>query len=464
MKNKKILYGLLSVAACVAAAALFHELTAWLLHGSGAALAFAGAAATAEETVRGTVTTTKEVSDDGTVTQHEINRPTISKKLTKINPSLFPMDTLLRHVESVQSKSHEYKYYSVRGRGVQSKVTAAYTVTTGSESGAKQLSVANAHIFSADTNILLPTFEVNNSTKVAAPVTGGGFSLNPLICHIVAVDAIGQGKITVYPVNAATLPALPVDTPLYRLGVAKDEKAGMSEDPSQMPYSDSNYCQIHMTTISQGLYQRLAEKDVEFGLLDMREQALLDFRLTNESDALFGTKSEFVDPVSRKVKYMSDGLLRKVDKHLDMGSESKITNDLLYGWAADIFTGNNGSERRILLYGSDFGRAFAGADTVVKQLEGRATEVVFGITFNKIVTPDGELLMKRHDLLNEYGYGKAGIVIDPANVFRAVQKPLEATELERDKAGLSRSSDVRIDEAHCLCVTNPDTHAVISVK
>lgn len=76
-------------------------------------------------------------------------------------------------MESVQSKSHEYKYYSVRGRGVQSKVTAAYTVTTGSESGAKQLSVANAHIFSADTNVLLPGFNVDNATKVATPVTGG---------------------------------------------------------------------------------------------------------------------------------------------------------------------------------------------------------------------------------------------------------------------------------------------------
>lgn len=43
--------------------------------------------------------------------------------------------------------------------------------------------------------------------------------------------------------------------------------------------------------------------------------------------------------------------------------------------------------------------------------------------------------MKPHDLLNEYGYSKAAIVIDPANVYRAIQKPLEATELDRDKTG-----------------------------
>ena len=223
-----------------------------------------------------------------------------------------------------------------------------------------------------------------------------------------------------------------------------------------MPYSDSNYCQIHMTTVSEGLYQKLTEKDVQFGLLDMKEQALLDFRMTNEADALFGVKQQIVDPISRKVKYMSDGMLRKIDKRLDMGTESKITNDLIYGWASDIFCGNNGSERRVMFYGKDFGRQIAGASTVVKQLEAGNTEVVFGITFHRIATPDGELLMKPHDLLNEYGYSKAAIVIDPANIYRAERKPLEATELERDKVGLSRSTDVRIDESHTLAVLNPD--------
>ena len=219
-----------------------------------------------------------------------------------------------------------------------------------------------------------------------------------------------------------------------------------------------------MTTVSEGLYQKLTEKDVQFGLLDMKEQALLDFRMTNEADALFGVKQQIVDPISRKVKYMSDGMLRKIDKRLDMGAESKITNDLIYGWASDIFCGNNGSERRVMFYGKDFGRQIAGASTVVKQLEAGNTEVVFGITFHRIATPDGELLMKPHDLLNEYGYSKAAIVIDPANIYRAERKPLEATELERDKVGLSRSTDVRIDESHTLAVLNPDTHAVITVK
>lgn len=462
MNRKKILYGFLAFAVCGLAALIAHELLAWFDMAEMSLAFAAGAFASPEETVGGTVTTVKRVHDDGTVEGHEIDKPTISKKICKINPSLFPMDTMLRELQTVPCNSFEYQYYSVRGRGVESKVKSAYTPVAGSESGPQQIDVTNAHIYSTDSNVLFPTIQVDSQTRTASAVAGA--SLNPLVCHIVAVDNIAQGRITLCPVNAAALPALPADTPMRRMGVAKHENAGMSDDPSQMPYSDSNFAQIHMTTVSEGLYQKLSDKHVQFGLLDMREQAMLDFRMTNEADALFGVKARFIDPVTRKVKYMSDGLLRKIEKHLDTGDGNTITNDMLYGWASDIFRGNNGSPRRIGFYGSDFGRKLAAAPTVQKQLEAGKTEIVFGVTFHKIETTDGILLLKPHDLLNEYGYSHTLIVVDPANVYRFVQKQLEATALDRDKVGLSRSTDIRLDESHGLAVTNPDTHAVITVS
>lgn len=106
----------------------------------------------------------QDAEKDGTIEEQDINRPTISKKITKINPSLFPMDTILREIETVPCKSVEYQYYSVRGRGVQSKIKTAYAVS-GEASGAKQITVTNAHIFSVDGNVLFPTFEVDNDTK-----------------------------------------------------------------------------------------------------------------------------------------------------------------------------------------------------------------------------------------------------------------------------------------------------------
>ena len=158
MKNNKFLYGLFAVCACAVSAYLFHELPAWFAPDDlgGVLVAAGSAAATAEQTMRGTVLTTKPPKEDGTAEEQDINRPTISKKITKINPSLFPMDTILREIETVPCKSVEYQYYSVRGRGVQSKIKTAYAVS-GEASGAKQITVTNAHIFSVDGNVLFPT-------------------------------------------------------------------------------------------------------------------------------------------------------------------------------------------------------------------------------------------------------------------------------------------------------------------
>lgn len=170
MKNNKFLYGLFAVCACAVSAYLFHELLAWFAPDDlgGVLVAAGSAAATAEQTMRGTVLTTKPPKEDGTAEEQDINRPTISKKITKINPSLFPMDTILREIETVPCKSVEYQYYSVRGRGVQSKIKTAYAVS-GEASGAKQITVTNAHIFSVDGNVLFPTFEVDKTRRSPLP-------------------------------------------------------------------------------------------------------------------------------------------------------------------------------------------------------------------------------------------------------------------------------------------------------
>ena len=153
--------------------------------------------------------------------------------------------------------------------------------------------------------------------------------------------------------------------------------------------------------------------------------------------------------------------MRKVAKTLDKGAASAVTEDVLLGWSADIFRGNNGSDKRVLFYGTEFGKAVANCRTIYKSLEAAKTEVKFGITFNVIETNFGTLLMKYHSLFDEYGYDSMGLVVDPANVYRAIQKPLEATTLDLDKSGKSRSKDVRIDESHTLAVTNPETHALL---
>lgn len=458
-QNKKhLIYGILAV--CAVAVAGFFIAPFLAAAGTGAALAAPFAGAPAEQTIQGTAETTLPGSVTDGFKHPEMNKPSISQKLTKIRPSATPLDTILRELDSAVSHSNEYKYYSVQGRGIAQKVAVA--TTAGVDGEVVTITLESAHIFSLDGNILVPSFSASSPQQPATPVTSG-VSYSPLILHIVNIDRAAK-KITVFPVNASAVPAIPANTLMFRMGTAKHELAAISEDPSSQPTSDSNYCQIHMTTVSEGIYQAMQEKEVRHGLLDIKEEALFDFRMTNEVDGLFGYKREIIDPVSQKAKYMSDGMIRKITKHLDKGSASAVTDDVLIGWCADIFAGNNGSEERIMFYGSGFGVDVATAATIQKQLEAKNTEVKFGLTFNRIETVHGVLLMKLHNVFEQYGYSDAAMVIDPANIQRAIQKPLEATTLELDKTGKSRSKDVRIDESHTLAVMNPDTHAMLYSK
>ncbi len=452
MKMKKIFkFGLLAVVAAIvftsnAIAGEAVNLLPDFFIGGGAILAdaFAGAS----ETTQGTATVAQKP---------EHNKASVDKVLHKIMPSQFPMDEMLRHLSTAKTESTKYEYFKVRARGISASV--ATTVEPASAPNATPIKCDSVHIFSKDGNILVPGYNATGVDKAATAVSSGSVAIQPLILHICEINRT-TNTIMVIPLNASGVPAMSASTKLFRMGTAKHELAAISEDPLSQPVKDYNLCQIHMTTVSEGVYQKLQEKEVPYGIAEFKEQALYDFRMTNEIDAIFGVRSEFTDPEG-KTKFTSDGLVRKVNKHLDKGDAASVTEDILLGWSADVFDGNNGSDERILLYGTEFGKAIANCRTIYKSLEAGKTEVKFGITFNRIETNFGTFLLKYHGLLNAYGYGAAGIVVDPANVYRCIQKPLEATELNLDQSGQSRSKDIRIDESHTLAVTNPETHAIL---
>lgn len=453
MKLKKIFrVGLLAVAATLifTANAIGGEVVNLLpdfFIGGGAILAdaFAGAA----ETTQGTATEAAKPAH---------NKSSVDSVLHKIMPSQFPMDEMLRKLSTAKTDSTKYEYFKVRARGV-SALVAVDVEPSSSTPDIATITVSSAHIFSQDGNILVPSWEATG-VGVPAKAAATGVSFSPLVLHICSVDR-ATNKIVVKALNASAVPAIKGNTVLFRMGTAKNELAAISEDPMSQPAKDYNFCQIHMTTVSEGVYQKLQEKEVQYGLAEFKEQALYDFRMTNEIDALFGVAREF-DDIEGRHKYTSDGLVRKITKKIEKGNTvPSVTEDILMGWAADIFDGNNGSDTRILYYGTEFGKAIANCRTIYKSLEAGKTEVKFGLTFNRIETNFGTLLLKYHSLLNRYGYGSAAIVVDPANVYRCIQKPLEATELNLDKSGQKRSKDIRIDESHTLAVTNPETHAII---
>lgn len=454
MKNKKI-FSLLGVFAMfvIAAVAIFNQEWLMLLFGcNGGELLCFSVFASAVETVQGTVEATI-AHDDDTVSKPEVDKATVSKKLAKLMPSKFPLDTITREMPKGRTKSDVYRYASVLSRPL------ACAVKTANTAGMQvEVELSTTHMISLDSNLLVPNFDATGPTAEAAATKDGALSVSPLLLHVIGINH-GTGKVTVIALNASAVPVLPEGTSMYRAGVAKDQKVAMSDDPMVMPTFDQNYCQINMATVSEAYFQKLQEKEVEWNMKDMQESTLYDFRLQSELSMLFGYGREFVDPLTRRAKYTMDGFIRKIPSIRNTGTG--VTSSFMNSAMAQIYESNNGSEARICFYGSDFGLSMANNAAFEKQLEAGKTRIKFGITFNEVETNQGTLLMKKHDAFKLMGYGNAAMVIDPANFRKIVQKDLSWFDLDLEKAGKQRTNDRRIDESFTLEVTNPETHALI---
>lgn len=477
MKSRKIIYGICLAVAVVAAIGLGIDLMfdpdfffSDIFDAGGALLAVGAPAAavegaTAAQTQVGTVGT--NVVEDKAVKSHpEMNKDSISTKLSKIMPSATPLDTLLRNIPVGTTKSDKWGYYSITSRGTKGKV--ATKVSAAEVDSPIEITLSEGcQAMSKDGNLFVPSWNVTGEGGSAtASKVESGLAMHPLQLHIVGIDYVSK-KITVVGVNAKC-PQLEQDTELFRMASAKDQDAAMSEDPMATPTKEYNWVQRNMCTISENAFQALQEKEVQYGMAEFKEQALLDFRFQAEMSAIFGGKSmvdEFVDPISQKRKLFMRGLLSFNICNIarDAAGTEKVET-FLNRAMEKIFSNNNGSESRLLLYGPQFATEIANSGVWQKQLEAAHTEVKFGITWKVIETNFGQLLGIMHPGLGLVGpYSKAGIVIDPANIRRIDQLALQQTTLELKKAGIRNSNDVTLDEAWTLEVTNPLTHALLAI-
>ena len=469
-KTMRILFGLTTVVAVVVAVlGILGIVDMESVLGAGAVMAAAPVGfvgATAAETKVGSAPTvdgkpvTTGKSGVSPEDKPQMNKASVSEKLARIEPSRTPLDTLLRNIGSGKTKSDQFEFYSIHSRGLSATVSSA-TVA----SGASVITVVltdGCHCLSKDANVFVPELQVNGTAIAAA----APLATNPLRLHIVDIN-YGESTIKVVPLNEGITPAtaqgkLASGVVLRRMASSKDQEAAISNDPMATPVKDVNYCQRNLCTISQNAYQALQEKEVEYGIAEFKEQALLDFRAQAEYAAIFGVApagGSIVDPTTQKRKLFMRGLLSfDIMKYVQT---SESIEEYINIAMQRAFENNNGSEKRLLLYGPEFATAMANSKVWAHQLEAGKTEVKWGITWKVIESNFGTLLAIMHPGLGAVGYGKAAILIDPANIRRIEQVPLTMENLDLKKAGIRNSEDVLLEESFTLEVTNPKTHGFL---
>jgi hypothetical protein len=285
-----------------------------------------------------------------------------------------------------------------------------------------------------------------------------------LVLHIVSITSSTLGVVALNGggTNLSDFAAIAEDTKLTRIGNAKEETAAQTTPYTVFPQKAFNYAQIHMAQVEQSLYDKLHSKEVNWDLAEFRSEALWDMRGQMELASLFGYRNQVYDSVAGKYKYTSHGMTRYMTQASSFAAAG-FDNDDFVTMAKDIFTGNNGSETRVMFAGSGARATMAKAPSIQKQMEQRDVEVIWGVKFNRIETDFGTLLVKHHPLLNYTGWTDKVIQFDMNNIEKHTFKGMETANIDFSKSGVRKTKADVIDETFCCALKNPLTHRVISL-
>ena len=444
MKTKNIFLTVMAVMAVILTAVALDWLTATALGGLVMATAAAGAV-------------TMETPDTviAASASSELLTNTISKKITEMKPSRNPLDTILRNV-NLTSKVQSWKseWYSSDVRGISTTVSVSFDTsasgTVDSSGDVNTITVTDIHIFAVDDNVLVQGINGGDDKELVLHIVAKNTSAKTI--SVIAVNGLGDDEDLV--------PDIPSTTTIIRIGNAKNENDAQTTPYTTFPQKTYNYCQIHMAQIEEGAYLALHAKEVNWDVTDYRMQALYDMRRSFELTSLFGARGYKYDPEGEDWKYFSGGIYRYADGSIEYTSGA-LTDKTFNSWARDIFTGNAGSDTRILFAGKTLMNEMASVSSVQKQIEAKGTEMKFGVKFNMIETNFGTLAVKHHDLFNDVGWDAKGMVLDVNNIERHVFKPMAVTKLDLKGSGQKNADAWKIDEAFCIATRYPATHFII---
>lgn len=400
-----------------------------------------------------------ETSDIRRYTPEMIEDP-VDQNLVKIRPYDTPLDTILRYAGSMKTNNFEFGWYSIGTRELNDKVES-FTVNANADPTAVRGTLkvkGNADLFDETDTIYVPSVAGADGEPLMLYVYQKDLQ-NSALLVTVAEDQMTKDATS----GAYTIPALADDTPIFALGRAAAEKDVVTPAVSFLPKKSKGYCQIFKCQIAQTAYEKLMDKEIKFDISEVEEQALYEFRRRMEGTFLFGHGQKVYDPLKKTYVYTTAGLVTQIKKYLTVNSTAVNGNNELVDLTKAIFTGNSGAKERFAICGSDAVAKISKLQSIEKHQDAVKTEVIWGITWSKIVTNFGTLNLVHHALLDEYGFSSKMIVIDPQFI-----KKWQLTNFERQqvdaKALTIMNGDITIfTEASGVAVYNPDAHCIVDV-
>ncbi len=461
MKTRNIFKALFAISIVMIFAVAFAEIAS--LMGATLILSIVGGV------VAGKTVDTAETN----VASEDLLRPAISQKITKMNPSLTPLDTILNMIKPVKANSWTYKYYAVENRPFEDTVSATYT-SAGDGSETASVSVTNIDMWQIHDTALIQGSTGSDGKEVMLYIYDT--DIDGSVLKVQAVNNNGASTM----LGKQVVPTISSTTKLTRMAQGKNELDAQTSAYHILPEPTEQYVQIFMAQVEEGEYQSKHNKEVDFGFLDYARQMIYDFKATKELTGLFGVKAKITDKKTGKIKYLTGGASRYVSSTaLRYGagtSDRTVTHDDLIDWHKSNFSANAGSTTKVVFGGSGFTASLlklkttqanqgdgddVTVDYVVKRITGEEVKVGYGIEFKQIKSNFGTWFYYYHPLLDKAGKTDWAIVLDLAHIEKAVFLPMRQREIDLKGSGQSLAKARVIEEASAVVVRYPDTHAII---
>ncbi len=423
-----------------------------------AAIAFVGMAALlpagvlyAVGTIVGAPQTEQQIKDASS----DLDMDEINRKVSMYYPDVTPLDTMLRNtLNKAKIDSFTTEFYATDTKPLYDTIATGCAKDT-TKNYCNTIVCTTATTWNIDDTMLFPDVTDTQDGQAFAAIIVNKSNTTLTIQSL--NGPTGTGGNTDY-----GMPAIADGTVARRMGSAKYELDSTTTPYGAIPGTAFNYAQIFMTQVEEGFYQRTAKKEAKWGITQLEQLNLFDMKTTIEGAFLFGARHRFIDSAATtEKKYTCAGVRRYITGESEYGTGGGKCDPSLSDMiniCKEVFTGNNGSSKRIWFYGDDLAAGLNNIDFVQKQLAANNTEAVLGVIFRKIVTSFGELLCLRHPLFSQYGYGKYGLILDMNNIEKHIREPLSTNELDLDKLGVRKSNAIILSEASCPVVRNPLTH------
>lgn len=400
--------------------------------------------------------TSKEASPDLIVNA-------IEKSITEMAPDRAPLTTFLSHIPDSQVRpSLRVDYYAVDYRGSMDVTNAAITAA---DNATLELPVDNYKMWGAgDTGILkgIPYYDATtNLVIVGSDMHFYVYDLNRETKKIKIQSLNGKvvGDVPVFADDIAS------GTEVIRIAPGGSEETVTVDPYADMPEKSYNLMQKFVATIEQTHWNEIVDKEVDWGWSDYSRRQLMGLKMDQEKAFFLNKRFEFEENKEGEKLQLTGGALDFVTGlNTTLKDASTMTNKVYSDLCKDIFSGNGGSAQRLVFCGDDYMSQLGESTPIQKQLSAKNSEVKFGITYNKITSNFGEMLLLRAPMLNEVGMRHMALSVDINNLAMRHLENTRVIDVDYAKQGKADKKGKSVIKTSCVLFKYPDTHKWLEGK